>query len=325
MAAGRNGLIGLFSSNALYYEEAIRAAMAGVAPVAMLASEAELVALRDELEVLISAVYPSAAGRPARLRLMQATGAGLDRIDRSLMPDGCTLCATPGHEIPMAEYILACMLRFALDMPRLSAEFGQASKQGGAYGNNDFHGELFGRTACLVGFGLVGSETAKRLGAMGMRVLAVTRSPVRSPDVSGWFPPQRLAEAVAEADFVVLTCPLTPETAGLFDARLIGRMRRNAVLINVARAQIVDEDALYEALVGHRIGGAALDVWYLPPPAGAGRWQASNRDFRSLANVVATPHASAWTSALWDRRRHFVIANLQAYFAGAPLRGVIAP
>src|SRR4030095_452862 len=99
------------------------------------------------------------------------------------------------------------------------------------------------------------------------------------------------------ADYVAITLALTPETRGMIGARQLALMKRSAVLINVARGEVVDEDALYEALAGGTIAGAALDVWYRYP-AGPGPTLPSRRPFHELPNVLMTPHVSGWTEGM---------------------------
>jgi phosphoglycerate dehydrogenase-like enzyme len=118
---------------------------------------------------------------------------------------------------------------------------------------------------------------------------------------------------------VLIACALAPETKGLIDARRLALMKPGALLINIARAAIVDEDALYAALKDGQLGGAALDVWWqYPTPA-----EPKRRPFHELPNVLITPHSSSSSGATADRRWSVVAANLDRFARGEPLENVV--
>ena len=154
---------------------------------------------------------------------------------------------------------------------------------------------------------------ARRALAFDMEVLAIRRDagrpdPNRLASVRG---PEALDDVLARADFLALTLALAPDTRGLIDARALARMKPTAVLINVARGDVVDEDALYAALAG----GAALDVWYRYPQ-GAGPTPPSRRPFHTLPNVLMTPHVSGWTEGMMDARAAVIAENIHRVARG---------
>jgi phosphoglycerate dehydrogenase-like enzyme len=110
---------------------------------------------------------------------------------------------------------------------------------------------------------------------------------------------------------------LTPDTRGLLGARELGLMKPTAVVINPARAEIVDEDALYEALAARRIAGAALDAWYRYP-TGAGATPPARRPFHELPNVLMTPHVSGWTEGMLEARAKLIAENVGRVTRGEP-------
>ena len=157
------------------------------------------------------------------------------------------------------------------------------------------HGEAAGKTIGIVGFGRIGKAIAVRARAFGMRVLAVNRSGAPAAEADrierfGW-----LEWLLAESDYVVLACPLTDETRGMIGAAAFRSMKPSAMLINVARGPVVDEDALYEAMASRRIAAALLDAWYTYPTLAEPNPRPSRYDFDKLDNVRATPHMSGWT------------------------------
>jgi phosphoglycerate dehydrogenase-like enzyme len=117
---------------------------------------------------------------------------------------------------------------------------------------------------------------------------------------------------------LVLACPLTPETRGLIGPAELARMRATASLINVARGEVVDEAALYEALRDRRIRSAAIDVWYQYPKDGVPRMP-SRFPFDKLDNIILTPHCSAWTERVVALRFRDIAANIDRLVAGEPL------
>ncbi|MCH9683252.1 MAG: hydroxyacid dehydrogenase [Deltaproteobacteria bacterium] len=150
------------------------------------------------------------------------------------------------------------------------------------------------RTALIVGCGHVGRRLGAALQALGVTVRGTQRRLDRPQVVEGieLHPAGALDDLLPAADLLFVCAPLTPQTTGLLDADRLARLPPGAVLVNVARAQIVDEDALYDALLRHRLGGAGLDVWYDFPHEATDRaltWPA-HRPFWQLDNVVLSPH-----------------------------------
>jgi phosphoglycerate dehydrogenase-like enzyme len=177
--------------------------------------------------------------------------------------------------------------------------------------------ELEGLTMGVIGLGGTGRAMARRAVAFGMDVLAVDAWPVAPSDgVAEVWPLDRLGELLERSDVVAVCCPLTAETRGLLDAGAFARMRPGAYLVNVTRGEIVDGDALVEALRAGHLGGAALDVAPLEPlPADHPLWR--------FDNVVMTPH-TAGASQLRSRRNiDRFCENLRRARAGEPLVGVV--
>ena len=124
------------------------------------------------------------------------------------------------------------------------------------------------KTVVVVGLGRIGRAVARRARAFDMRVLAVNRSADKTdPNVERVVGLDRLHATLGEADFVVLACALTPETRGLIGTAALAAMKPGAVIVNPARGPVIDEAALYDALLHHRIGGAAIDTWWDYPPS----------------------------------------------------------
>src|SRR5581483_8767033 len=174
--------------------------------------------------------------------------------------------------------------------------------------------DLFGKTLLVVGFGRIGTRTAKRCLAMEMTVLVY--DPYKSPDeikAAGCEPVLELDAALPRADFVSVHCPKTPETIGLFNAARLKRMKPSAYLVNTARGGIIDEAALYDALTSGRLAGAGLDVFAQEPPS-------VPYPLFDLPNVVVAPHVAGVTVEAVDRMSEQTARNILSVLDGATIR-----
>lgn len=299
-----------------------------------LASPCEIVALPREAAFAADLDHTIAAGDVVislRLRrdgsampamgLLHVPGAGLDGIDLAALPTYTRVCNVFEHEIPIAEFVLAAMLHWEIRLDALRESF-SPERWPDVYRNRVPHGEAFGKTLAVIGFGRIGRAIATRARAFGVRIIAVDQHEAPEP-ADLWLPPAQLDAALAEADYVVLSCPLTDATRGLMGAHEFGRMKRQAVLINVSRAEIANEQALFEALRDGTIGGAILDVWYRYPQGSDDRVEPSRFPFHTLDNTICTPHSSAWTEALTERRYAFIAANINRWRDGQPLQNLV--
>ncbi len=266
------------------------------------------------------------------LKLVQALGAGVDAYEVGGLPSGCALCNVYEHGVPVAEYVVGMMVALTVRLALADHSLRQGAWVGSGRLDGETHGELAGRSVGLIGWGSIGREVARRLRAFDMRVRAVRANPCADePADCDWIGgPERLDELLGVSDYVVVCCPLTGSTRGMLDGARLARMKQGAFLINVARAEIVDEPALYEALRERRLAGAALDVWYrYPIDAGLAGLDSGQRmlpaslPFNELENVIMTPHLSAWTEEMVERRWRKIAANLDALAEGRPLENLV--
>jgi D-3-phosphoglycerate dehydrogenase len=174
--------------------------------------------------------------------------------------------------------------------------------------------DLYGKTVLIVGFGKIGTRSARRFAAMETNVLIydpyIYSETIRG---SGYEPVQDLDEGVARADFITIHCPKTPETTGLFNAARLAKMKRTAFLVNTARGGIVDEAALYDALKAGRIAGAALDVFVEEPTP-------QDNPLLTLPNFIAAPHVAGVTREAVDRMAVVAVQNILSVLDGKPNR-----
>jgi D-3-phosphoglycerate dehydrogenase len=174
--------------------------------------------------------------------------------------------------------------------------------------------DLFGKTILIIGFGRIGSRTAKRCLAMEMNVLVFDPyKPAADIKAAGCEPVADLDAALPRADFVSIHCPKNPETIGMFNADRLKRLKPTAFLINTARGGIVDEAALHAALSSRKLAGAGLDVFEQePPPAGHALF--------ALPNVIMAPHVAGVTVEAVDRMSEQTARNILSVLDGDPLR-----
>ena len=284
-----------------------------------------LAAALAEADVAVAMSWRAPVPPAPRLKLLQLPGAGLDGIDVSEVPEGAQICNVFGHETGISEYVLLAMLEWQVRLSEMDAAFKAGSWRHSLIRLGPQHGEVAGKTVGLVGYGHIGRAVAARAKACAMRVVAVTRTPPgNEASLDAAFPTERLHEALAQCDFVVLACPLNDATRNLIDRAALAAMPPHAVLINVARAAVVDEDALYEALGESRIGGAILDVWYRYPKPDGPDVAPSRHPFHALDNVIMTPHASGWTEGLIERRWTVIADNIARLADGRPLHNPVA-
>jgi phosphoglycerate dehydrogenase-like enzyme len=277
-------------------------------------------------DILVSnhwrADYPPAP----KLRLVQSVATGVELFDLAALPKGCAVCNAFGHETAIAEYVVMVMLALHHRLFQIAGEF----RDGGSWATSWVqsgtpHGEVRGTTLGIVGFGRVGREVARRAAPFGCRILAANRSPHDAePGVEHIYPMTELDRMLPLCDTVAICTALGPETTGLIDAHRLGLLKPSAVLINIARGQVIDEDALYAALRDGKIGGAAIDVWWqYPNPAEPSR-RGSRHPFHELPNVIVTPHNSGWTAGMVRRRWDEIADNINRFCRGDSLTNLVA-
>jgi len=315
----RVAFAGTFSTT---LEPSVRARLAAPCDV-ITGDEAGIVSRLADVEVLVTLAFNRQMAAAAKnLKLVQVPGAGLDRIDQSALPAGAALANAYGHEVGIAEYVIGAMLALTRSFGRIDASLRRGiweSQWGVGGAAPPPWPEMAGKTLGILGYGRIGQALARRARAFDMAVCAIRRDVARSEadGLSLLGGKEMLDEVLRRADYLAVTLSLNEETKGLIGARELGLMKPTAMLVNVARAEIVDEDALYQALRDQRIAAAALDVWYQYPrsaePTFPGR-----RLFHELPNVMMTPHVSGWTEGMLEARATLIAENIGRTARGEP-------
>ncbi|MBI2297317.1 MAG: D-2-hydroxyacid dehydrogenase [Betaproteobacteria bacterium] len=247
------------------------------------------------------------------MKWLHVFNAGVDHpIYTEMLARGVRLTTSSGATAePIAHTAVTALLMLARGFPRWID--GQRRRAWNPVRFGDIPRDLGGQTALILGIGRIGAEIARLARALELKVIGVRRSP-RAPDdpVDELHPPQRLAELLPRCDWLIIACPLTPETRGLVDAGLIARLPRGARVINVSRGEIVREDALIEALRSGHLAGAYLDVFETEPlPPGSPLWD--------MPNVLISPHSSSAASGNDERTLGIFLDNFSRWHRGAPL------
>ncbi|HEX2090900.1 MAG TPA: D-2-hydroxyacid dehydrogenase [Longimicrobiaceae bacterium] len=267
------------------------------------------------------ALFRAATGRPeGRLRWAHSGAAG---VGGSLYPEmrdsEVVLTNSAGiHAEPIADTVLAMVLHFARGI-----DFAVRAQADRRWDKVPFEAadaplrELEELTVGVLGFGGIGRAVARRLAALGVRVLAARRRPGESPPgVEVLAGGDALGRLLERSDVLVITVPETADTRGMIGRAELARLPRGAVVVNVARGRVLDEDALLESLRSGHLRGAALDVFAREPlPPDSPLW--------ALPNLLVTPHVSGTSHRFWRRETDLIVENIRRYLAGKPLLNTV--
>ncbi|MGH8176214.1 MAG: D-2-hydroxyacid dehydrogenase [Steroidobacter sp.] len=295
----------------------VQAALPGVA-VTVAASPAEAAEKAANVDVVIGVCTPEIVAAGKAIRWIQLVTAGVERCveipavrERNILVTNMQRIGGP----IIAEHVMALTLAFTrgldLYIPVQAKHEWRRSTPPGRMSVID------GKTMLVVGLGGIGSEVAKRAHALGMRVIATRASGRTGPDYVSYVGlPDELQKLAGEADFVVNTAPLTPQTTGIFDATFFAKMKPDAYFINVARGGSVVTSALVDALNRKKIAGAGLDVADPEPlPPDHPLW--------SAPNVIITPHVANDSDLGYDAQVAVIKENLRRYSAGERMLSVV--
>lgn len=247
------------------------------------------------------------------LRWVQALSAGIDSYDLEAL-EACDIVLTNVsgvHAKPIGQQVLGYLLYFERRFDRA------VTQQHRGEWERYTAGELGDRTVSILGVGAIGSQVARYLDAFDARVLGIKRDPTTKPDtLDAVYTPKSLFDVLEETDYLVVACPLTDETDGLIDAEALSLLPDDAVVVNIARGEVLDEAALVTALEADELRGAALDVFETEPLLeGSPLWE--------LENVLVTPHMAGSTPHYWARCADIFAENYRRFVDDEPLRNRI--
>jgi D-3-phosphoglycerate dehydrogenase len=239
------------------------------------------------------------------LRIISKNGAGIDSVDlASATAHGVAVMITEGANADaVAEHSLALMLALTRELPRYERVIRGGGWKDQGYQVRDFRERVVG----IVGYGQIGSRTARLAQACGARVIVHSRRRVELPKGMEW--EESLDGLLPRADIVSLHCPLSDQTRKLISASRIAKMKRGSLIVNTSRGRLIDEEALIAALKDGHLGGAGLDVFAQEPP------DPKNPLF-SMANVIVTPHVASSTTGAAKQMGAICAQNILHYLRG---------
>jgi D-2-hydroxyacid dehydrogenase (NADP+) len=250
-----------------------------------------------------------------RLKWIQSLATGVDHFLRcpSLKPDVLITSGRGIHGPPMREQVVYMMMAVSRDATHQVEDYQHRIWQRRLWST------LYGKSAVVVGTGVVGAAIAELLKVFGMHVIGVTRTPRQTAGFDDTMPADRLPEAAAKADYLINILPASAENLALFDAKVFATMKPSAYYISAGRGQTVDEAALASALREHRIAGAAFDVFQtepLPPDS----------PFWSLPNVFITPHVGGYIVEYEEFIMPLIVDNMRLFLEGrqSEMRNIVA-
>ncbi|WP_432563888.1 D-2-hydroxyacid dehydrogenase [Kineococcus sp. SYSU DK003] len=272
---------------------------------------AEGLVVWDGFDVAVERAWETA--RPQALRWVHTSSAGPDRLLFPALrahPSRLT-CSRGILDADIAEYVLACVLAFLKDLTTT------VRRQDEHRWQHRLTRSLAGRRALVVGAGSIGTRTAQLFSALGVDVDGVVRSArPAAPPFGALFGPDALPDVVGDYDLVLVAAPLSPATRGLVGAQVVQRMRPGAVVVNVGRGPVVDEDALLAALRAGRLGGVALDVWSTEPlPADSPWWD--------TPGALVSPHLAGDSEGFTGRLELLLHEQVRRFAAGQELLHVV--
>ena len=297
---------------------------------------AEIEAILPDVEIVVGSLPYDLLVDATSLRWFQQWGAGADWLLRHpevIDLDFVLTNASGVHAVPISEHIFAFLLAVARRFPQaaraqperiwVSNQWQRQSPTISADQQFDFVigkdrvFELAGKTMLLIGVGAIGERTAKIAAAFDMRVIGLRRNVALAvPGIERMVCPDQLLDVLPEADFVVITAPLTPETRHMIDKRAFDAMKPSAYIVNIGRGATIVERDLIDALQNGSIAGAGLDVFEQEPlPKDSPLW--------GMENVIITSHYSGLTPEYDARAIEIFLDNLNRYRAGEPLRNVV--
>ncbi|MGV9169334.1 MAG: 2-hydroxyacid dehydrogenase [Promethearchaeia archaeon] len=281
----------------------------------------EMLRQGGDANIIASGKVPGKYIREAEsLEMIQAFGAGVDKIDMDALRDRAEVIVCNCHlnSEEVAEYAVMLLLALAKRILR-SDRLLRKGDWGMAWGSDIPNVEVRNKTCLLIGLGHIGSEIARRLRTFNMHIIAATRTGTGTTSSADELVSTKNAEKhIRKADFIILSLPLTKESRGMVDEKFLSYMKDSSFLINVSRAPIVNEEALFYKLKNEEIAGAAIDVWWDYPAewGSAGQFPSEKHPFHNLDNVILSPHRAAYSENVMSDQIQFVAQNILRFIEG---------
>lgn len=279
-------------------------------------SAADYRAAVADATVIVGTELPHDVSDLAGLKLFQVHAAGYDKVPFARLPATATICRSGGHGPAIAEYVLMALLAASHRLPQVDRHLRAGNWADRGMYLRPLRREFSDSVVGILGHGEIGRAVARLCAPLCREVIAVTRRPQQDDCVARWFGEGELHRFLGECDHLVVALPLNDATQGLLGAAEFAAMKPTAILVNVARGAVLDEQALYDALAAGRLGGAALDVWWHYPRNAQEVVRPSTAPFETLDNVIMTPHQSGWSEQTLVRRWEVIVHNVRVALEG---------
>ena len=288
-------------------------------------TENGICAVAEDADVLLGPFVTKKIIETARdLKLIQVPWTGMDTFDFSSV-QGVTVPVCNTHS--NADSVAEIGVTLVLDLLK-KVSYHDRKMRAGNWNRDqkplNLKSKMLNKqTVCVLGFGNIGSRIGKLISAFGAKVIAVDGNTKKSEIASKVYPNDQIREAVAEADVIICTLPLTDSTRGMMDGEMFALMKDGVIFVNMSRAAIVDEDAAWEALQSGRLGAFGSDVWWNAPKRGESQsYPSAKHEFWTLDNVVMSPHRAGFIE---DSLPHLdgAIENIIALSRGEKLNGMV--
>jgi phosphoglycerate dehydrogenase-like enzyme len=309
----------------LELREAVREPLDGLATISYLPDmgEGERARTLASADAVLAWFMDSELRGEGDLALLRSAGfvqllsAGVDRVPFDRLPEGVVVASNAGaYAEPMAEHVLAMALALAKRLPQ-----SHAAMRRGEFDQQTPNRSIRGSVVGILGFGGIGQASARLFRALGARIHAVSRSGRADEPVEWIGTLDDLETLLSAADVLVVSLPLTRATRGLIARHELALMKPDAILVNVARAAILDEDALYEHLKRNPSFSAGIDAWWQEPHHG-GRF-ATRWPLLDLPNVLGSPHNSAITAGSLAEAARQAAVNIARHLRGEPAEHLV--
>jgi phosphoglycerate dehydrogenase-like enzyme len=283
-----------------------------------------------EFEILVAEEIPHNLARWPRLRFVQLVSAGINHLDGHPVwrSEIFVANASGTHSVPIAQYVTCAVLMLAHHMPRAIAP--ETTRH---WRREKLECTIVrGQTVGIIGYGSIGRECARQLHALGMRVVCMKRDPANRRDEGftawpgtgdpigelpdRWFSSQQLDEMLPSCDVIVVTTPATMETLGMIGIKEFALMKKTAVLVNVARGGIVDEQALAEAVRKQSLAGAVVDCFATEPIP-------PEHVYFDTPGIILTPHVAGVCDEFWPIMAKLLDENVRRFVAGSPVLNLV--
>jgi phosphoglycerate dehydrogenase-like enzyme len=281
-----------------------------------------------DAEIIASVIVPGEYIRKSsNLRMIQTFGAGIDRVDLAAVRErgDIILCNNHINSAEVAEYAISLLFAVAKNIIPSDREL-RAGNWVHRWGGPVPNLEIRGKKVLIIGLGHIGVDIAKRLKSFEVKITAATRSGTSSNDdlVDQVVSTDEVQPYIEDSDFVILSLPLTEESTGLVNREFLSWMKPTSILVNISRAQIIDELALYNALKEKRIHGAGIDVWWRYPTEWRGTAiPPADVPFHELDNIVISPHRAAYSEHIQHELFLFAGKNVLRFIRGEPPLNII--